>query len=83
MRGLWQRRNRGGSWWWLAVALCVLTVSGWTVGHAVAAGPGGNELVGKLEGPEVVSDVAKFPKSFKEAPQLAALVAPRPVKVAP
>src|SRR5947209_18192837 len=28
-------------------------------------------LIGKLEGPEVVTDPAKFPKAFKEAPQLA------------
>ena len=34
----------------------------------------GSELIGKLEGPEVVTDTAKFPKSFKEAPQLADLV---------
>ncbi len=33
-------------------------------------GPG-KSLIGKLEGPEVVTDPAKFPKSFKEAPQLA------------
>ena len=31
-------------------------------------------LIGKLEGPEVVTDPAKFPKTFNEAPQLAALV---------
>jgi len=31
-------------------------------------------LIGKLEGPEVVTDAAKWPKSFKEAPQLAELV---------
>src|SRR5262245_59951869 len=31
-------------------------------------------LIGKLEGPEVVADPAKTPKTFKEAPQLAALV---------
>src|SRR6266571_17700 len=35
--------------------------------------PGGN-LIGKLEGAEVVTDPAQFPKSFKEAPQLAELV---------
>ena len=35
--------------------------------------PGAN-LVGKLEGPEVITDPAKFPKTFKEAPQLAELV---------
>jgi peptide/nickel transport system substrate-binding protein len=31
-------------------------------------------LVGKLEGPEVVTDASKAPKSFNEAPQLAAVV---------
>src|SRR5438093_3837032 len=31
-------------------------------------------LIGKLEGPEVVTDPAKLPKTFKEAPQLAELV---------
>src|SRR5947207_9022867 len=34
----------------------------------------GANLIGKLEGPEVVTDPAQFPKSFKEAPQLAELV---------
>src|SRR5207247_4233791 len=34
----------------------------------------GAHLIGKLEGPEVVTDPAQFPKSFKEAPQLAELV---------
>ncbi len=31
-------------------------------------------LIGKLEGPEVVTDPAKQPKQFKEAPQLAEMV---------
>ena len=43
-------------------------------GYAAAAGPAGSDLVGKLEGPAVITDPAQFPKSFKEAPQLAALV---------
>src|SRR2546430_5773085 len=34
----------------------------------------GANLIGKLEGAEVVTDPALFPKSFKEAPQLAELV---------
>ena len=34
----------------------------------------GSSLVGKLEGPEIVRDVSKFPKSFNEAPDLAAQV---------
>src|SRR5258706_7346737 len=35
---------------------------------------GKSSLIGKLEGPEVVTDAGKWPKSFKEAPQLAELV---------
>lgn len=34
----------------------------------------GETLIGKLEGPEIIRDVAKFPKSFKGAPMLADLV---------
>ena len=32
------------------------------------------QLIGKLEGPTTITDRAKFPKTFKEAPQLAELV---------
>src|ERR1041384_3346991 len=39
-----------------------------------ALGQSKPSLIGKLEGPEVVTDAAKAPKTFKEAPQLAALV---------
>jgi peptide/nickel transport system substrate-binding protein len=41
---------------------------------AAIAQNAGKSLIGKLEGPEVLTDAAKFPKTFKEAPQLAALV---------
>src|SRR5205823_103250 len=34
----------------------------------------GKELIGKLEGPEIIVDASKFPKQFKEAPMLADLV---------
>jgi peptide/nickel transport system substrate-binding protein len=34
----------------------------------------GAQLIGKLEGPTVITDPAQYPKSFKEAPQLAELV---------
>ncbi|MDP8924915.1 MAG: ABC transporter substrate-binding protein, partial [Chloroflexota bacterium] len=34
----------------------------------------GEQLIGKLEGPEVITDPAQYPTSFKEAPQLAELV---------
>src|SRR6267378_2054558 len=54
----------------IALVLGALTI-------AVAAGAlaqGKSTLVGKLEGPEVITDAAKAPKTFKEAPQLAELV---------
>jgi peptide/nickel transport system substrate-binding protein len=34
----------------------------------------GAQFIGKLEGPEIIRDVAKFPKKFGEAPMLAELV---------
>ena len=34
----------------------------------------GAQLIGKLEGPEIIRDQARFPKQFSEAPMLAALV---------
>jgi peptide/nickel transport system permease protein len=51
----------------LSVAVA-LTVSGvterWVGAGAPAAGGGGTSLIGKLEGPAVVTDPAQFPKSF-------------------
>ncbi len=37
----------------------------------VLAGEGRTSLVGKLEGPTIIRDVAQFPKTFNEAPVLA------------
>src|SRR5690606_32338918 len=37
--------------------------------------PLGSQLIGTLEGPEIVLDPARFPASFSEAPALADLVA--------
>ena len=34
----------------------------------------GTQLIGKLEGPTVVTDAAQMPKAFKEAPMLAEMV---------
>ncbi|MBK7793721.1 MAG: ABC transporter substrate-binding protein [Betaproteobacteria bacterium] len=34
----------------------------------------GSSLIGKLQGPEIIRDAKAFPKTFKEAPTLAALV---------
>lgn len=58
----------------LAAALLVLAVSGELQRGDTAQGSGGRALIGQLEGPEVITDPAKFPKTFKEAPPLAELV---------
>src|SRR5258705_11443865 len=55
----------------IALAVGALTCA---VAVAAIAQNAGKSLIGKLEGPEVVTDAAKLPKTFKEAPQLAALV---------
>ena len=57
----------------VTAALVVAAVVGLVAAGALAQGAG-KSLIGKLEGPEVVTDPAKFPKGLKEAPQLAALV---------
>src|SRR5213083_3460447 len=57
------------------VALTAAQLPDRLVSRALAQGakPGAN-LIGKLEGAEVVTDPARYPKTFKEAPQLAELV---------
>src|SRR5438132_5102075 len=51
------------------IALVVAAVS--IVAAAGALAQSKSTLIGKLEGPEVVTDSSKFPKTFREAPQLA------------
>src|SRR5687767_3089587 len=58
----------------LTVVVIAAALVGAIAVGALAQGAGKSSLIGKLEGPEVVTDPAKFPKSLKEAPQLAALV---------
>jgi peptide/nickel transport system substrate-binding protein len=62
----------------LFLVLALLTTGGWRGNHAIAgvAEPSdkGVQLIGKLEGPEVVTDPSQFPKAFTEAPPLAELV---------
>src|SRR5438034_11065873 len=53
----------------VAAILCGAIAAG-----ALAQSAGKSTLIGKLEGPEVVTDPARFPKSFSESPQLTALV---------
>ncbi len=58
----------------LTVVLVVGALCGVVAAAALAQNAGKSALIGKLEGPEVVTDAAKLPKALKEAPQLAALV---------
>ena len=58
----------------LTVALAVGALSAVVAVAALAQSAGKSAFIGKLEGPEVVTDPAKLPKNLKEAPQLAALV---------
>src|SRR5688500_14530356 len=55
----------------LSVALVVGALSGVVAVGALAQVASKTALIGKLEGPEVVTDPAKLPRAFKEAPQLA------------
>jgi peptide/nickel transport system substrate-binding protein len=62
----------------LLLAALMLTTGG-ERGHRVTAGATeqsvtASPLIGQLEGPEIITDPAQFPKTFQEAPQLAALV---------
>jgi peptide/nickel transport system substrate-binding protein len=59
-------------------ALGAAALTGALPNQAVAGQAGapklGAQFIGKLEGPEIIRDVAKFPKKFAEAPMLAELV---------
>ena len=61
-------------WSRLTAVLVVSLLSGAVAVGALAQSASKSSLVGKLEGPEVVTDAGKAPKAFKEAPQLAELV---------
>jgi peptide/nickel transport system substrate-binding protein len=75
---LWRVRQPLAVWSLLAAALLLMMAYGGTwcqagAGTAEMVG-GGNALIGTLEGPEIITDPAQFPKTFHEAPQLAELV---------
>ena len=78
MRFWGTRKIRGVLSLLITIASILLTVSGRMEPPAVAQTPAasgaGSALIGTLEGPEVITDPAQFPKKFSEAPQLAALV---------
>jgi peptide/nickel transport system substrate-binding protein len=58
----------------LRLGLVAASAAPLLAGRAHAQDKPGAHLIGKLEGPELVTDPAKLPKSFKEAPELAELV---------
>ena len=67
----WKRTLRSR----LTLTLAIGALSGVIAAGALAQSGGKtSSYIGKLEGPEVVTDAAKAPKTFKEAPQLAELV---------
>jgi hypothetical protein len=51
---------------WLIGVLAILLCP-WPAIAAAPAASGGSTLIGKLEGPAVVTDPAQTPKSFQEA----------------
>jgi peptide/nickel transport system substrate-binding protein len=58
----------------LTVGFAVWALIAVVAAAAIAQVASKTSLIGKLEGPQVVTDPAQFPKAFKEAPQLAELV---------
>ncbi len=62
--------NRGRG----AIAALVVGLMALILVVGSAWGQGGGALISKQEGPEVITDEAKWPKTFSEAPQLAELV---------
>jgi peptide/nickel transport system substrate-binding protein len=66
----WKRTLRSR----LTLTLAIGALSGVIAAGALAQSGGKSSYIGKLEGPEVVTDAAKLPKGLKEAPQLAELV---------
>jgi peptide/nickel transport system substrate-binding protein len=59
---------------WSTITAAVILVLAMVAPSIIFAQKIGQQLVGKLEGPEIITDSAKFPRTYKEAPQLAAMV---------
>ena len=72
MRRLWHRQEMFRLLSLMAVTLWGVVAVDSTLQWAIAQGE--NALIGKLEGPEVITDPTKFPQKFTEAPPLAELV---------
>ncbi len=74
MANLWHRPQTGMLRSRLMVTLLVGALICVVAAAALAAVASKSTLIGKLEGPDVITDPAKFPKKFSEAPQLAEMV---------
>src|SRR6266478_8344048 len=74
MANLWHRPQTGMLRSRLMVTLLVGGLICVVAAAALAADASKSTLIGKLEGPDVITDPAKFPKKFSEAPQLAEMV---------
>jgi peptide/nickel transport system substrate-binding protein len=74
----WHRWHPVQMWALLVVIGMVMPFggAGWREGYGGAAdsGSGRGALMGKLAGPEIITDPAQFPPSFNEPPSLVALV---------
>ena len=74
MANLWHRPQTGMLRSRLMVTLLVGALICVVAAAALAADASKSTLIGKLEGPDVITDPAKFPKKLSEAPQLAEMV---------
>jgi ABC-type transport system substrate-binding protein len=75
MQGSRDRRQTVAGLSGVLTVLLVLASTGMVQWQAAAQTPAsggvGTVLIGKLEGPEVITDLTRFPKTYQEAPQLA------------
>src|SRR5260370_19748627 len=71
---LWHRPQTGMLRSRLMVTLLVGALICVVAAAALAAGASKSTLIGKLKGPDVITDPAKVSKKFSEAPQLAQMV---------
>jgi hypothetical protein len=64
---MWSTQLSNGYRGLFLVALSLTLISGAAGAGAPSGSAGGSPLIGKLEGPEVITDAAQFPQTFKEA----------------
>jgi peptide/nickel transport system substrate-binding protein len=80
MRGMRRREflklsaAAGGATFLMACQITAPPAGTASTGPSATPGSAGRFALGKLEGPVIITDASRFPKTFKEAPELAALV---------